>query len=127
MGQYTSFKNLATKLIDVWGQNVTLRNITDGVPADPAKPWLPSTGSNVDTTVKMAFFNETRVDQFGLVREPGTLIGEGYQYGIMADNGVEPTLKSVIILDGNEQRKVRYVNKINPAGDVVMYKIGVDK
>ena len=124
---YARAKATALRLIAKYGQDVVIYNIIDGDPSDSAQPWKPAEQTDSGKQLKMAFFNETRVDQFGKIREDDSLIGQGFEYALMGDNEFEPTLKSVIIKADGTKLKIRYINKVYPAGDVVLYKIGVKR
>lgn len=121
---YTGMISTALSLIDKFGMTATLRQVIDGAPSDPLKPWIPSSPTNNDTAVRMAFLPEEHINRYFQMRIPEELVGEGLEYALMGDNGVEPSKKHLIIR-GSEQLRVNYINKIAPSGQPVLYIIGV--
>ncbi|PCI28867.1 hypothetical protein COB55_03205 [Candidatus Wolfebacteria bacterium] len=124
---YASAIASAIRLIDIYGQTATLLTINDAAPIIPSQKWKPGGQTNIGEEVRMAFFNETRVDQYGETRQPGQMAGHGFEYGLLADNDIEPTLKHVIIKEDSSEWKIRYINRIHPSGEVIMYKIGISQ
>ena len=115
----------ARRLITKNGQFVTLRQIVDGVPADPDKPHEPGVSTFVDTQVKMVFFLESRVDQYSQNRVPEELTHKGVEYGLMANVNLNPDLKWVILREGLESRII-YINNLAPDGTPILWKIGMN-
>ena len=47
MTVYTNLINTAYRLVDKFGQNMTVNVVTDGAPVDASKPWTVSPGTTV--------------------------------------------------------------------------------
>lgn len=113
----------AQKMISKYGQLCTLRKITNGTP-DPAKPWEPVTPTTSDTSVRIAFFPNTKENNEFLHYIQGTEVPAGVEVGYLAGDAPPPTLQDLIIRDG-KTISILDITRIAPNGEVVLYILGL--
>ena len=113
----------AQKMLSKYGQACTLRKISNGTP-DPAKPWEPVTPTTVDSSVKIAFFPNSRANNEFLHYLPGTEIPASIEVGYLAGDAPAPTLQDLIIR-GGETCSILSVDRIAPNGEIVLYILGI--
>jgi len=126
MGVYTSLQKSAIRLIAKYGMTVTFQDPTAGAPTVPIEEWKPTANSIVSTNVKMAFLPEETINFYTQFR---SLIAKedyqvGYEYALLGNNNFEPRLDMVVLKAGVPSR-VKYVLNYAPAGDTVLYVVGL--
>lgn len=110
----------AQRMIDKFGQDVTLRRIQPIVPHDPLKPWAGRPSVPVDETVTMVFLQYDQQYVDGTVIQTGDL-----QVFMAGEAGIDaPTLKDVVIRNGVKWNIVS-CSPFNPAGTDVFYELQV--
>ena len=113
----------AQKMISKYGQLCTLRKITNGTP-DPAKPWESVTPTTADTSVRIAFFPNTKANNEFLHYIPGTEVPAGVEVGYLAGDAPAPTLQDLVIRDG-KTLSILSIDRIAPNGEPVLYILGL--
>lgn len=126
MSEYDRAIATAQRLIAKKGMSVTWKQLTNGTPADPDKPWRPGATEHTDKTVNIVFFPYNRENQKFLALLTGTEVPKGEEYGLMGAVDFTPTLKDTIVRNG-ETLAVETINLLAPAGDPVLYTIGFCK
>ena len=101
MGVFVRQIESARRLIRKKGQLVTWRKITNGPPADSAKPWQPGVPVQTDyPETAIVFLPITTVNTFLSRRyKNNSDIPEGTLYGIMEAVGFQPSQKDQVIRD----------------------------
>lgn len=126
--------NLATakRLVRKFGRQVTLLQL-DGAPADPSKPWEGSSDPR-GTPVAQASTYAVAVSpgstkELGLGIELPELTADVEQVLIAEPGEDDPeNLENYhVVVDGGEQYKVAFVEKLKPANLTLLYFIGVSK
>lgn len=114
----------AKRMIQKKGQLVQWRKLSDGIPADPSKPWLPSAGGQVDTDVYICFVPvKDRATRLFFAHMTGREVAIGSLAGLMAgDVAFEPSLKDVVIRSG-VQLAIDSIDLLSPNGQKVLYTI----
>jgi len=113
----------AQKMLSKYGQACTLRKITNGTP-DPAKPWEPVAPTTADTSVKIAFFPNTRANNEFLHYLPGGEVPASSEVGYLAGDAPAPSLQDLIIR-GGKTCSILSIDRIAPNGEVVLYILGI--
>lgn len=116
----------AKRLIAAKGQSVTWKSITDGAPADPTKPWKPSSSSTINYTVSIVFLPDGRVNREFIRQLNGTEIPKGRLIGLMAAVPFQPSLKDTV-LRGSEVLTVEAIDPIMPNEEIIMYTVRFDR
>lgn len=113
----------AQRLIKKNGQQCIYRQVRDGAPADPTKPWV--VGPNVDIDhpgIWICFIPETRQDRQFLTYMLGREVPTGMTLALMGQVPFEPKAKDVIIRDGVEYR-TKTINNLAPNGQQILYTL----
>lgn len=121
---YGNLIDMARTLIAEKGMSAVLRKLTAGAPAVPGHDWDPGPNVATDATVKIVPLPEETINLYFNVRIPHTNDQEGFEYCLMANNGIIPSLDDVVIIAG-VQKKVRYVMTYKPDGNVILHIIGM--
>jgi hypothetical protein len=125
MGVYDRQRENARSLIRRKGQSVTLRQIRDGVPADPDKPWKPGPPAETDNAVYIAFLPFAGTKMASRRYRNASDIPEGRLYGIMESTAFELSQKDVIVRDGEILTVIAF-DPIDPNGEgSIIYEIEV--
>lgn len=118
MGVFDRQIESARRLIKKNGQTVTWRQVTNGPPADPDKPWKP--GSPVETDypeTKIVFLPITTGNRFMSRRyKNNSDVPEGTLYGIMEQVDFTPTQKDEVIRDGVTYNVIAF-DTLDPNGE----------
>lgn len=126
---YTSFRNLAERLIEVNGRTLSLVRRDQGNPTDPAKPWRGSTEAATITVIVKGIFIEFDAEDFD-----GTLVRRGDKRVLIADKSVtdegggSANLKIEDydhILDGGTRWKIMKAELIEPGDTRIMFDLHV--
>lgn len=125
MGRFDRQIETAKRLIKQNGQLVTWRRVTDGSPVSPSEPWKPGAPTYTDVPVYIVFIPEDRRNAEFLSALSGTSVPKGKLVGYMAAQDFVPTLKDVVLRDG-ETIGVRTLDPLAPNGQVIMYTIRFD-
>lgn len=83
MVNYTSFRNLAERLIELNGRDIQLVRKDQGNPTDPTKPWRDSTDAADITVDVKGVFTEFEKDQID-----GEIVRRGDKRVLVADKSV---------------------------------------
>lgn len=83
MVDFVSFRNLAERLIETNGRDLSLVRRDQGNPIDPTKPWRGSTEAATITVVVKGVFIEFEKEDFD-----GTLVRRGDKRVLIADKSV---------------------------------------
>jgi hypothetical protein len=125
MSVYTPFIALAQRLITKWGMNCNVYAPVNGAPVVPGQDWKPTNGTPVIGNIRLVFFPEETINYYSKTK--GLVMNEQYQIGYeyyLAPTGFEPELNQVVDKAGTKFR-VKYVQKYAPAGEVVLYIVGL--
>ena len=119
MGVFDRSLNAAQRLIRKYGQDVTWQKRIDGVPADPAKPWLPAEVAVNSFNVRMVFFPEKSDALAVAMLLRGTEVHSGALVGIMAA-GITfvPDIKDTVLRDGM-MLAIESINLLAPNGNAI--------
>lgn len=118
--EYTSAIALALRLIDRKGVNVIYRAINAGASVDPNKPWLGTTDTTTDFTVKGVILDieESRVD--------GTVILQGDREVYIAAAALNRKIEQPgYIVNGSELLNIESVNLLSPANEDILFIVRV--
>ena len=125
---YTSFQNLAERLIEANGRTLSLVRRDQGNPTDPAKPWRGSTEADEITVVVTGVVVEFEKEDFD-----GSLVRRGDKRILIADKSVndESSASNLQIedydhvLDGSVRWKIINAELIEPGPLRIMYDLHV--
>jgi hypothetical protein len=122
MARFDRAIQTALRLIKKNGQDVTWRQVSDGAPADPNKPWNPGTSVNTDRTVRICFLPVDRqtMETFNFVK--GTDVPKGSVMGLMGNVPFDPNIKDVVLRNGEELR-IASLDVLSPNGQKVLYTV----
>lgn len=121
MGVYDEEIEMATEMIEEFGQLVTWSQLTNGTPDDSDKPWKPGDNDTVDYLVSIAFFPVDKQTQYFIQYMTGTEIPTGTLIGYMAQVPLTPAIKDVVTR-GGVQLTVDKFDVIDPNGEgTVLY------
>lgn len=120
---FASQINVARDLINEFGQSVVWRCFS-GYSIDPEKPWEAGSGSFTDHTVKVVFFPENR-ENYRVHQTTGD-VQEGHEKIYLTVDTFTPTLQDIIIRAGHTYT-VRYIDRLNPNGEQILYTVGVQR
>lgn len=127
MVDFASFRNLAERLIEANGRELSLVRRDQGNPTDPAKPWRGSTEAGTITVVVKGVFIEFEKEDFD-----GTLVRRGDKRVLIADKSVTDEGGSAAnlkiedydhILDGGTRWKIMKAELIAPGDTRIMFDI----
>lgn len=116
--------DLADRLIAKYGyEGAVWSTITNATPPDPAKPWLPGApGSFPNADVDLCFVPENQI-RYMIHSE----IPSCSKYALMSGNQTfVPTLKDKVTV-GSTILAVVWLNKLDPAGNVLLWFIGFNE
>lgn len=123
MAKYDRQVATAKKLIKKYGSIEIFRQIRDV--ADPEKPWEDDGKVTTDTPVYMVFINDsTSLAEVFAAYLAGTTIADGSTVVYIADFGLQPTNKDVLIKDGVEYR-IESVETLKPATQTILHALKV--
>jgi len=126
---YTSFRNLAERLIEDNGRSLSLVRRDQGNPTDPAKPWRGSTEAAEVTVAVTGVVIEFEKEDFD-----GTLVRRGDKRILIADKSVidEGTASANLkiedydhVLDGLIRWKIITAVLIEPGDTRIMFDLHV--
>lgn len=126
---YTSFRNLAERLIESNGRTLSLVRRDQDNPTDPAKPWRGSTEAGTITVIVKGVFIEFDAEDFD-----GTLVRRGDKRVLIADKSVTDEGGNALnlkiedydhILDGGTRWKIMRAELIEPGPLRIMFDIHV--
>lgn len=129
MVNYVSFQNLAERLIEANGRDLSLVRRDQGNPTDPAKPWRGSTEVDTITVVVKGVFIEFEKEDFD-----GTLVRRGDKRVLIADKSVTDEGGSASnlkiedydhVLDGGTRYKILSAELIEPGPLRIMFDLQV--
>lgn len=112
---------VAKELIAEFGQKVTWRNF-EVVQSSNDKPWEVTGETYTDHTVDTVFLPEKRDSFRGQQIQDGEQ--EGFEKVYLPAVAFTPTLQDVILC-GDDTYTIRYIDRINPNGEQILYNIGV--
>jgi len=113
---------LARQQIAKKGQLVTWRQIEDGMPLDPTKPWIVAESEVLEYQVSIVFLPDTRFNFQGSKFHPTTEVPTGFGVALMGAQEFIPKIKDVIIRNGVEM-VVRNLRTLSPAGESLLYEM----
>lgn len=129
MVDYASFRNLAERLIEENGRDLSLVRRDQGNPVDPAKPWRASTEAAEITVVVKGVVIEFEKEDFD-----GSLVRRGDKRILIADKSVLDEGGSAAnlqiedydhVLDGTVRWKILGANTIDPGDTRIMFDLQV--
>lgn len=121
MAEYTSLIAMAQRLIKKKGQSVTWRQIENGHPGDPNKPWKVGSETFTDYTVDVAFLPPDRENKYFTEYMEGMTSKTGQTLAYMGQVSFTPKAKDVIIRNGIEY-PVETIDPIEPNDEgVILY------
>lgn len=118
---YDRMASTALRLIEQFGQPITLRDETPG-------GYDPATGNVADPVIAEQtgsgiLQDYTLSERAGISNQPGTLIQQGDKKLIMAASGLTmPTLTTKAVVGGHTWTIVN-IKEINPAGTPLIYEL----
>lgn len=104
------------------GQSVTWKQIVDGEPLDPTKPWLVAESEVVEHTVDIVFLPDYRFNYQGAKYYPETEVSTGFGVALMGAQAFVPKIKDVIVRNGLELI-VRNIRTLGPSGEDILYEM----
>lgn len=119
MADVSSFKALASSLIQANGQQVQIKRVTDG--AVGSTPWKPAAPAEALETVYGAVLGIKDA------KTEGTLVQRGDRLVLVSAvdvTGPAPTTADYVLI-GGVQHKIVDVDVVSPSGDDVLYKLQV--
>lgn len=125
MSVYTPFVKMAQRLINKWGVNCDVYQLVNGSPLVSGQDWKPTNGTPIIGNIRLVFFPEETINFYS--KTTGLINKEEYQLGYeyyLAPTGFEPELNQVVDKLGVKYN-VKYVKKYAPAGEVVLYIVGL--
>lgn len=129
MSVYTSFVNMANRLINKWGMDCTILDPVLGAPVVSGQDWKPTNGTPTSNTLRMAFFPEETINFYSKTH---SLIAKedyqvGYEYYLLGSNSFVPEIDQIIIKPNGEQWRVKYSKEYAPGGEIVLYIVGIKR
>lgn len=122
MGQFDRQIKTALKLIAKNGQAVKWRVVRNGE-ADPSTPWKPALPIEVvEYDVEMCFLPISRQIRESLVFMKGSDVSTSSVMGYMGAVEFAPSLKDVVIRDGQEYR-IENIDYLAPNGQNILYTV----
>lgn len=121
MTVYTNLINTAYRLIDKFGQNMTVNVVTDGTPPDSSKPWTVSPGTTVSHATRGVLL-DFRPDQ---------VEGYAYQRGdklvyIAAKNLPVDITEEMFITDASGVSwAIISASRVYPSGEDILFQLYV--
>lgn len=125
MGVYDRLISTATRMINQKGQSAIWRSIVNDTPVNPDKPWEVSTVTT-DNPVKIVFLPIEEIGRYFTNYRKNTEVPTGNLAGYMAQVSFTPTLKDVVIRDGNELTIVN-LTEYNPNGESILWIVEFKK
>lgn len=123
MAKYDRQVATAKKLVRKYGSLETFRQIRDET--DQEKPWEDGDPLNTDKPVYMVFINDsTSISDVFAAYFSGTTIADGSTVVYIADFGIQPTNKDVLIKDGVEYR-IETIDTLKPARQTILHSLKV--
>ncbi len=131
MVDYASFRNLAERLIEANGRDLSLVRRDQDNPTDPAKPWRDSTEAATITVIVKGVFIEFEKEDFD-----GSLVRRGDKRVLIADKSIIDeggSAANLIIEDYDElvdagvRWKIINADTIEPGDTRIMYDLHVRK
>lgn len=117
MGQWDGLKATAASLMAKLGGSVTVRYLTTGAPADPAKPWRPGAPAATDVVAPGVLDKRKRSSD-------GTMVDVVYLAGNSLTNA--PTVSDRIVVGGIE-RGIASVETVSPDGtSAIVYLVELE-
>lgn len=117
---YSRQIKMAQKLIAKKGQKVIWRQVNDGEPADPSKPWIPGPPVNTDNEVSIVFLPSDRKGLEFLRYLKGTEVPIGTLSGLLPNVSFSPKVKDLVIR-GDQELVIRTIDPIAPAEQTLLY------
>jgi len=108
---------MAHRLITEKGESVTMTQLTNGAPVDPATPWKPTAATSVAHSVDIAFVPMRRIGKRSDEYMPSTVVPKGNVKGIMGAVDFEPALKDTITRTSGQVLTVVAIESIDPNGE----------
>jgi hypothetical protein len=130
MSVYTSFIALATRLIQKWGMDCTVLSPVAGAPIVPGQDWKPTNGTAVSNTLRLAFLPEETINFYSkthsLIAKEDYVVG--YEYYLLSGGSLFiPQQDQILIKPNGEQWKVKYCKEYAPAGERVLWIVGIKR
>lgn len=128
---YAPLLLLSKNLIQKFGRSITLRKL-DAVSATGGKPWLGAAdpvGTGTSTTTNAISCHPDSTYFLGISLATDDLLKSTKLIFITAPNDIDPENldKYTTIVDGSEEYKVTFVEKLKPATVTILYYFGVSK
>jgi hypothetical protein len=114
----------AKALIAKNGMEVTWRQLTDGMPLDPSKPWITSESECQEYTVDIVFLPDERLNFQTSRLMDRSEVPTGFGVAYMSGQEFKPKVKDVIIRNG-EELVVNQIRTIAPAGEDILYELEI--
>lgn len=125
MARFDRQVETALRLIAKNGQVVKWRQVRD-IPIDPEKPWEAGTPDDTELDATICFLPVDKVNRETLMYLAKTDIAAGQVVGLMGQVTFDPTLKDVVIRDGEELR-IFNIDLLSPNGQKILYTIVFEK
>lgn len=129
MGVYDRQIAMVKRLIDKYGQSVTITRIPEVI-ADPSKPWEITSGTPLVNTLKIVFVdpNATGIAQLGKEMAQylkGSEVVTGKLRGLMANNNFVPLTTDIVNRAGKEL-KISAIDILAPNEQTILYTLEFD-
>lgn len=121
MVDYAELATVAEELIQEFGRAISVRKVTTGAPADPAKPWEPGAEATVDTAGNGVFLETKRSHLTGEIipADQSLLLLSAAELG-----AVIPIAKDRIV-DGSDVWEITKVETLKPGATTLLYELQV--
>ena len=96
MPVYDHFRDMATRLIERFGQEATWNKNENGAPFDPDKPWVPGDTVSTEFPVIMAFLPDTYDQRETLNFTRRSSVPTGTIVGYLGPSVFTPALKDTV-------------------------------
>jgi len=123
MSDHAKFVNLALRLIDKHGRNVTFKRLSS-TPTIPAQPWRGSSTTPTSFGPFRAVFVPFRGYTFGAEFIDTSLFKEVEQICLVA-GGQEDLETCHLVTDSSKDYKIEWVQRLRPGDQTVLYAFGV--
>jgi hypothetical protein len=121
MTVYTNLINTAYRLVDKFGQNMTVNVVTDGTPPDPSQPWNVAAGTTVSHSTRgvMLDFRPDQVEGYAYQR------GDKLVYIAAKDLPVVITEEMFITDASGVSWAIISASRVYPSGEDILFQLYV--
>lgn len=110
------------QLIDKYGIAATCRVITDGAPADPLKPWIPSTATTADHAVTICLVPLSQMLRKSQSAMRDSEVSSGMVGAYLGAVGFTLTRKCLVIV-GSTQYRIVDINTTHENANQILHEL----